>query len=112
MTKYPKPIRIPDHVWHSAPARAALRARDVGAILRLIQQHTGASQHHLATVTGIPQGRLSEIMNGRRTVTALDVFERIADGLRMPDHARVTMGLAPRHWQPSPKGSQGSRETQ
>ncbi|MGH3905858.1 MAG: hypothetical protein ACRDTE_17005 [Pseudonocardiaceae bacterium] len=30
-------------------------------------------------------------------VTALEVFERIADGLSMPDDARILLGLAPLH---------------
>jgi transcriptional regulator with XRE-family HTH domain len=64
-------------------------------ILRLIQHYSGISQARLATVTGIGQGRVNEIINGRRQVTGLDVFERIADGLAMPDEARVLMGLAP-----------------
>jgi hypothetical protein len=43
------------------------------------------------------QGRVNEIVNGRRQVTQIDVFERIADGLNMPDEPRVLMGLAPAH---------------
>src|SRR5262245_4604032 len=35
-------------------------------------------------------------MNGKRQVTAIDVLERIADGLAMPDLARMRLGLAPR----------------
>jgi len=34
-------------------------------------------------------------MTGRRQVTELELMERIADGLGMPDHARMTLGLAP-----------------
>ena len=66
-------------------------------MLRLIQQHTGTSQARLATATRIGQGRLNEIVNGRRQVTRLDVLERLADGLAMPDDARVLFGLAPVH---------------
>jgi hypothetical protein len=40
---------------------------------------------------------VSEILKGARTVTALDLFERIADGLAMPDDARMLLGLAPQH---------------
>ncbi|WP_220500150.1 helix-turn-helix domain-containing protein [Thermomonospora cellulosilytica] len=76
--------------------RAALAARDVGAVLRFAQQYTGASQARLAVATGLGQGRMNEIINGKRTVTRLDVFERIADGLTMPDDARALLGLAAR----------------
>jgi hypothetical protein len=90
------PIHIPDWAWRSAPAREALQRRDAAGILRLAQQYGGASQHRTANAVGILQGRLSEILKGSRTVTALEVYERIADGLHMPDHARLTLGLAPR----------------
>jgi transcriptional regulator with XRE-family HTH domain len=91
------PIEAPAGVWRLAEARRALRDRDVSALLRLIQQHSGLSQARLAVAVGTGQGRLNEIINGRRQVTRLDVFERVADGLRMPDDARVLFGLAPAH---------------
>jgi hypothetical protein len=95
------PVTIPDQAWRSGAARSALGQRDVAAILRLAQRYCGASQHRLAGAVAIPQGRLSEILKGTRAVTALEVFERIADGLAMPDHARVAMGLAPRRPDPA-----------
>lgn len=64
-------------------------------VLRLVQGYASISQVRLAGATGISQGRVNEIVNGRRNVVGLDVFERIADGLSMPDEARVLMGLAP-----------------
>jgi hypothetical protein len=47
--------------------------------------------------TGLLQGRVSEVMHGARTVSTLELFERIAGGLDMPDDARMLLGLAPRH---------------
>ncbi|MEU8247893.1 hypothetical protein [Nonomuraea sp. NPDC048916] len=41
--------------------------------------------------------KVSEIMKGSVQVTSLDVFERVAEGLRMPNPARLTLGLPPRH---------------
>lgn len=64
-------------------------------VLRLVQRYGEVSQVRLANATGIAQGRVNEIVNGRRQVTALEVFERIAAGLSMPDEARMLMGLAP-----------------
>ncbi|HEV2371854.1 MAG TPA: helix-turn-helix transcriptional regulator [Streptosporangiaceae bacterium] len=90
------PLRIPRWAWQRQTARDALRGRDVAALFRFAQSHTGASQARLALSTGISQGRVNEIVNGRRAVTTLDVFERVADGLGMPDDARVLLGLAPR----------------
>lgn len=92
-----EPITIPDWAWRSQPAQTALRNRNAGGILRVAQQYGGASQHRIANLVGIQQGRISEILKGTRQVTAFEVFERIADGLRMPDHARAALGLAPRH---------------
>lgn len=90
------PVQVPRWAWQRAEAREALRGRDVAALLRFAQAHTGASQGRLAAATGISQGRINEIIHGRRAVTALDVYERVADGLGMPDDARVLLGLAPR----------------
>lgn len=47
--------------------------------------------------TGLLQGRVSEIIRGGSAVATLELFERVADGLGMPDDARMLLGLAPRH---------------
>jgi transcriptional regulator with XRE-family HTH domain len=65
-------------------------------LLRFAQKHGGASQTRIASVTGMAQGRVSEILSGHRSVGSLNLIERIANGLGMPDHARVLLGLAPR----------------
>lgn len=56
----------------------------------------GASQTRIGTATGLAQGSVCFIIKGKHAVSALEVFERIADGLGMPDTARVRLGLAPR----------------
>lgn len=89
-----EPIELPDWAWERAEVREALRARDMGAVFRHAQQYAGASQARIATATGMTQARVSEIMSGRREVSRLDVYERIADGLHMPDDARHLVGLA------------------
>ncbi|MBV9447291.1 MAG: hypothetical protein JO345_15520 [Streptosporangiaceae bacterium] len=91
------PITLPAWAWQRDDVRAALRERDVGALFRAAQQYTGASQGRIAVATGLLQGRVSEIMHGARTVSPLELFERIAGGLDMPDDARMLLGLAPRH---------------
>ncbi len=95
MTTMFEPISLPDAVWRTDAAVEALRARDAAGLLRLAHRH-GASQHRIANAVGILQGRVSEILRGQRQVEALEVFERIADGLAMPDHARLMLGLAPK----------------
>lgn len=91
------PVEVPASAWRHRDVHQALRRRDVPAMLRLVQRFTGVSQARLATAVGMGQGRVNEIVNGRRQVTQLDVLERVADGLTMPDEARVLMGLAPAH---------------
>ncbi|WP_189308416.1 helix-turn-helix domain-containing protein [Streptomyces albospinus] len=89
-------LELPEWAWQRAEVRKALRARDVGAVFRHVQQYAGASQARIATATGMTQARVNEIINGRREVSRLDVYERIADGLNMPDDARHLLGLAAR----------------
>jgi len=88
---------VPPRAWQQPDVRLALQTRDVAGVLRGAQQHTGLSQGRIAGAIGLTQGRVSEIINGSRTVTTLEVFERVADGLSMPDDARMLFGLAPRH---------------
>ncbi|WP_027659822.1 helix-turn-helix domain-containing protein [Salinispora fenicalii] len=88
-------LRIPEDAWSHGEVLAALAARDIGALFRLIASLTGASQSQIGAAVGLEQGYVSRIMAGRK-VTSIDVLERIADGCRMPNRARVTMGLAPR----------------
>jgi hypothetical protein len=90
------PICLPAAAWRSPEAQAALLGRDVAGLLRIAQQH-GASQSRIAAAMGWGQGRANEMVNGRRTVTTLEMFERVADGLALPDEARIRLGLAPRH---------------
>jgi transcriptional regulator with XRE-family HTH domain len=91
------PVTLPAWAWQRDEVRAALRKRDVGALFRAAQQYAGASQGRIAIATGLLQGRVSEIMRGNRSVSTLDLFERIANGLDMPDDVRMQLGLAPRH---------------
>ena len=90
-----EPVRLPDAIWQRPETLAALRARDIGALLHIIRRNAGASQIRLSAAIGFSQGRVSEIMRGARQVTRLDVLERVAAGLDMPDHARIALGIAP-----------------
>lgn len=95
------PLQIPMSLWGRAEMLTALRTRDVGQVFRLVRQFVGASQTQIAIACGTTQGKVSEIMRkGGRRVESLEVFERIADGLQMPDEARMVLGLAPRDYQP------------
>ncbi|WP_030333690.1 helix-turn-helix domain-containing protein [Micromonospora parva] len=93
------PLRIPEDAWSHGEVLTALAARDIGGLFRWITSLTGASQGRIGAAVGLEQGYVSRIMAGRK-VTSIDVLERIADGCRMPDQARTTMGLAPRQTAP------------
>jgi tetratricopeptide (TPR) repeat protein len=90
------PPAIPPAFWERPDVCHALRARDMGALFRLLCQYTGLSQMRIATAVGLGQGRISEIINGIRKIRDAKVFQRLADGLEMPDHARLLLGLSPR----------------
>lgn len=94
-TSSPDAVHLPAAAWRRAEVCQALRDRDVSALLRFAQQYTGASQARLASCLRVGQPRLNELINGRREVATLEMFERVADGLNMPDAARMLMGLAP-----------------
>jgi hypothetical protein len=87
-------IQIPASFWERPEVAAGLRNRDIGRFFALIQQHTGASQTQIGIACVLPQGKVSAIINGIQQVEKLDVFERIADGLGLPDPARIALGLA------------------
>jgi transcriptional regulator with XRE-family HTH domain len=62
----------------------------------LARRHCGATQHRLAAATGLTQGRISGLLRGSGgPVTSLEIWERIAEGLNLPDTARYVLGLAP-----------------
>jgi tetratricopeptide (TPR) repeat protein len=96
------PPAISPEVWERPDIRDALRQRDIGQFLRLLVQWTGLTQTRIATATGTAQGRLSEYIRDIHEMRAVKVWERIADGLDMPDHARACLGLAPRQHTPRP----------
>lgn len=87
-------VALPDGFWRRPSTVAALRARDFVRLFDLIQR-TGATQTQIGAEIGMDQGEVSKIKNGHRRPTATSVIERIAVGLRMPDHACLALGLAP-----------------
>ena len=95
-------IQIPASLWQRPETIAALRNRDIGRFFALVRQYAGASQTQIGIACGLSQGKVSGIMRGIQEVEKLDVFERIADGLGLPDPARIHLGLAPPDHPPGP----------
>ncbi len=81
--------RIDPSMWRRADMRAALAARDIATVFRLLQR-VGVSQRRIAALTGQSQSEISEILAGRQVVS-YDVLTRIADGLGV---SRGSLGLA------------------
>ncbi|WP_280669084.1 MULTISPECIES: XRE family transcriptional regulator [unclassified Kitasatospora] len=74
---------------------AILRARDMGALFRLLNSR-GVSTRRIAAAVEITQGRLYDYMNGRTRVEKLSMFEQIADAVHIPG---ALLGLARRPWE-------------
>jgi transcriptional regulator with XRE-family HTH domain len=83
--------------------------RDVGLIISILGSH-GISQGLVASLTGIPQGRLSEYKTGKRQPT-LNTLEEFANGLGLPEQARRALGLAPRQDEPTTPAPDVSADT-
>src|SRR5215213_1188487 len=83
--------KAPPGLWERAEMRTALSERDIGTVIRIFRRWTGASQSDISILIGVPQPDVSDLERGIRHVTALEVFERIADGLSIP---RALLGLA------------------
>jgi dienelactone hydrolase len=87
-------IVIPESFWQRPQVCEALRNRDMGRFFLLVQQYTGASQTQIGIAIGWSQGKVSDVERGASEVKHLAVFEQIADGLKVPNAARVILGLA------------------
>ncbi|WP_026923849.1 helix-turn-helix domain-containing protein [Glycomyces arizonensis] len=103
------PVDLPDDLWGRDTMRQALAARDMTAVFRLVQQYGGLTQSRIGIATGLGQGRTNEIFNGKRKIASIEVLERIADGLAMPDRARHLLGLAPAIGEPEDSEAQAAR---
>ena len=103
-----EPFDIPPEFWERPSVARALAERDMGVLFDLLHQHTGISQTRIGVAVQIGQGRMSEVVRHIREIKEKHVFERIANGLKMPDHARLMMGLATQQASSSPSQARRS----
>lgn len=89
------PPALPREFWARPDVRAALERQDVGALFQLVCEIGKLSQMRLGTAVGLSQNRVSLIIRDLQKVNTKAVMTRIADGLAMPDHARIWFGIAP-----------------
>jgi tetratricopeptide (TPR) repeat protein len=70
----------------------ACKRRDAGSIVRILGAH-GITQGRVTMLTGIPQSALSRYKTGRNQAEFASTFEKIADGLGMPQRLHQALGL-------------------
>lgn len=85
-----------DYLRSSEEMRRALTEHDIGVVFGLLNRRGGVSLRALGAAVGMTGSRVLEIINGERQVEKLEVFERIADALRIPG---MQLGLAARPWE-------------
>ncbi|MFE5588030.1 helix-turn-helix domain-containing protein [Kitasatospora sp. NPDC056531] len=91
----PTPEPLPAHLLVDPAFESACAGRQIGAVFQAVKR-AGVGAAQIARRTGLSTSRVTEIMTGGRTVSSMDVIERIADGLRIPGRM---LGLADRPWE-------------
>lgn len=87
------PAAVPPEVWEHPAVVDALDRGDIGAMLARVAKLAKLSQHAIAALTGVPQGRISQYISYQHKPT-LNTVKQIADGLGMPCTARRRLGLS------------------
>jgi transcriptional regulator with XRE-family HTH domain len=85
----PAILRIPGQFWALPDVHQAVRTRDCQQLLKIVQRELGASQVVIATATGVDSTYVARIIRGERRPSKIDLLQRIADGLGMPDDLRA-----------------------
>ncbi|MGZ0146825.1 hypothetical protein ACXJJ3_07110 [Kribbella sp. WER1] len=92
------PNAVPPSFWRGNQVQTALARRDIGALFRsYLDAFDDCTQTQLALLTEHDRSDVSNWIRGTRhgQVSDIGVLTRIAEGLRLPDSARILMGLAP-----------------
>lgn len=91
----PRAVHLPEEVWGRDDVLALCRTQDADGLFRLARKY-GYTNESIGYWTGIDPVEISKRINGTKgPIRALDRWQRIADGLNMPDRARLAVGLAP-----------------
>jgi hypothetical protein len=96
--------RLPARLLADPEFIEACAHRDFGRVFTLARRRAGIYPSRIARQCDMTPGRVSDIIAGQRTVHAMSLIERIADGLRIPGHM---LGLAPRDWEHEPLETSG-----
>jgi hypothetical protein len=97
------PEEAPAAFWQRDDVRLSLAHREIGTLFATyLRANPDCTQTRLAVLTEHDRSDISNFVRGVRAarVADIDVLTRVADGLAMPDAARVLLGLAPAHSAP------------
>jgi SLOG cluster4 family len=92
------PAAVPAAFWRRDDTQVALARREIGRLFQIyLAAFPDCTQTQLALLTEHDRSDISNWVRGKRQgrVCDIEVLTRIADGLQMPDEARVLLGLAP-----------------
>ncbi|WP_263166418.1 hypothetical protein [Streptomyces sp. SCSIO ZS0520] len=92
------PATVPVAFWARGDIETYLANRDLGCLFRAyLAAFPDCTQTQLALLTEHDRADISNWVRGARQsrVSDIDVLTRIVEGLVMPDHARLLLGLAP-----------------
>jgi transcriptional regulator with XRE-family HTH domain/tetratricopeptide (TPR) repeat protein len=98
-----EPLRLPDDFWERDDVEAALTAPKIFTALFKLLKDEDVSQTQIAVACDLSQSMVSQIQTGKHEPAHHTVRLRIADGLNMPDRARLVLfRLAQVDPQPTP----------
>ncbi|MFB9965642.1 helix-turn-helix domain-containing protein [Sinosporangium siamense] len=80
-----KPDFIAPHVWQNEGVLTALRARDFGAVSKLLRTLCSLRQNNLAEITGLSQSYISLLESGRRRLSTIDKIMDFLNALGAPE---------------------------
>lgn len=92
------PSAVPPSFWRDTDVQTALARREIGRLFQLyVARFPDCTQTQLALLTEHDRSDISNWIRGARQgrVSDVEVLARIADGLLIPDDARVLLGIAP-----------------
>ncbi|MFG2006349.1 hypothetical protein ACGFNU_45110 [Spirillospora sp. NPDC048911] len=92
------PGAVPERFWRRDDVQESLTHRDVGRLFRLfLDEFADCTETHLAILTECDHSDISNWVRDPRQgrVSDTEVLTRIADGLQIPDQARLQLDLLP-----------------
>ena len=77
--------RVGREFWVEPAVVAAIRAWDLGVVVRLFRQHTGLSQASVARLVNIDQAEVSRLERGRKKIRDRRQLAQWSEALGVPD---------------------------